>query len=68
MLGDKFYHIAKWASLIGLPAVATFMLTLGNIWGIPVATEIGATICGVAVCVGTMLGVSNAQYKKKDTK
>ncbi len=61
---NKTYDILKEAALTVLPAIAAFMVTLGNIWGIPYATEISATIMALDTFLGAVLHVSNKNYNK----
>lgn len=63
-LNNKTYDILKYVALIALPAVQVFWLTIGKIWDLQYTVEIGATIGAVALLLGTLLGVSNSQFKK----
>lgn len=58
LLPDKAYDVLKWLCIIVLPAAATFLLTLGQIWGIPHATEIAASIVGASTFIGAIIGAS----------
>ena len=62
---NKTYDILKEIALTVLPAIATFMVTLGNIWGIPFAIEISATIMAIDALMGAILHISNTNYKKE---
>lgn len=66
MLPNKVYDVLKWVALIALPAVATFWLALGQIWGFPYVNEIGATIIAIDTFLGALLGVSTLTYRKGD--
>ena len=61
---NKTYDILKYIALIALPALQVFWLTIGKIWEIPYTIEIGATIGAVALLLGTLLGVSNKNFKQ----
>ena len=61
---SKTYDVLKFIALTVLPAVNALWLTLGDIWGFPYVTEIGATIAAVDVFLGALLGISNANYKQ----
>ena len=37
--------------------------TLANIWGLPFAEQIPATISAIGLFLGTVLGISSAEYK-----
>ena len=62
---SKTYDVLKFIALTVLPAIEALWLTLGGIWNFPYVTEIGATIAAVDVFLGTLLGISNAQFKKE---
>lgn len=61
-LSNKTYDILKYISLIALPALQVFWLTIGKIWNLSYTVEIGATIGAVALLLGTLLGVSTRNY------
>lgn len=68
-LDNKTYDTLKYISLIALPALQVFWLTIGKIWNIDYTVEIGATIGAVALLLGTLLGVSTKNWlaeKKQD--
>lgn len=61
---DKVYNVLKWVGLVALPAVATFVGTVGTAcdWEF---TGIAVTIITAAgTLVGTLLGVSHATAKE----
>ena len=60
MLPAKAYGVAKWAGLIALPAIATFVGVLGTVWGWPHTDAIVATINAAGVLIGALIGVSQA--------
>lgn len=64
LLPDKAYNILKWVGLVALPAIATFVGTVGTAaeWA---PTAIAVTVITAAgTLVGTLLGVSNATAKE----
>lgn len=63
-LNNKTYDILKYVALIALPAIQVFWLTIGKIWNLNYTVEIGATIGACALLLGTLLGVSNANFNK----
>lgn len=65
---NKTYDILKWIALIVLPAFATLYMSLSNIWGFPHGEEVAGTITAIDLCLGALLGVSAANYKKGDNK
>lgn len=61
---NKTYDVLKFVAQIVLPALATFYFAIASIWGLPYAQEIVGTISAVDALLGTILGVSTAQYRK----
>ena len=59
---DKLYHALKYVAQVILPALATFILTLGEIWGIPYSQQISATVMAVDTFMGVALHVSKMNY------
>ena len=64
-MSNKTYDLLKWVALIALPAVVTFVAAMGEIWNIPYATQIAATIAAVDALLGACLQVSSANYVEK---
>ena len=63
---SKIYDTLKWLSTVVLPALATLVLAIGQIWNVTVWTvPIGATIAAVATFMGAVLGISSIQYAKQ---
>lgn len=65
MLSNKTYDILKYVALIALPALATFYAGLSEVWGLPHATQIPATITLVDALLGTLLMISSSKYHKQ---
>lgn len=68
-MSNETYDVLKWIQRIVLPALATFYLALGTIWTgiieLPYPEAISATITAVDALLGTLLGVSAANYNKE---
>lgn len=65
-LNDKVYDILKWIAIVCLPALSTFIVVIGKIWGWgDVALMIAQTITAIATLLGALLGISTIQYKKE---
>ena len=64
-LNDKVYDVLKWLALIALPALAVLYNVLAGVWGWPCAQEVSTTINAVIAFIGTIIGISTAQYKKE---
>lgn len=61
-MNNKIYDILKWVATILLPAINTLWLTLGQVWAFPYLEQIGATIAGVDVFIGALIGLSSKAY------
>lgn len=64
---DKVYDILKVVVMIILPACGTLYSVLSGIWGLPYGEQIVGTISAITVFLGSVLGISSAVYKKKNT-
>lgn len=67
ILSDKTYNTLKWLLLTVVPALITLISGLGTIYGYD-TTQITAVIGIVATFIGTLVGISNANYVKGDSK
>ena len=66
ILPDKVYDVLKWICLICLPALATFYGVMSKIWGLPYGEQIVGTITAIDAFLGAILGISTAQYNKRN--
>lgn len=66
-LSNSVYDILKWIAMVAIPAVGTLYFALAGIWGWPYGEEIVGTLTAIDTCLGVLLGISNAQYKKETT-
>lgn len=62
VLSDKQYEIMKWTGLIFVP-LGTLISTLATIWHTETPNMIGATLSAVGVFIGSMVALSNKNYK-----
>lgn len=67
-MSNKVYDILKWIALIALDAVGLLYKTMAAIWHLPLGDEVLATCTALSVFIGTLIGVSSANYKKKVTE
>ena len=65
-LSDKTYDFLKWVALIALDAIGVFYKTIAYIWHLPYGNEILATCAAASLLIGTMIGISTAQYNKEN--
>ena len=66
-MSNKMYDVLKWIAMVFLPAIATLYFALAGIWGFPYGEEIVGTITAVDTFLGVVLGISAAQYNKKNS-
>lgn len=67
-MSNKTYDLLKYIALYVLPALATLVLTLGNIWGLPYTEAIAGTITAIDTFLGAILGISAKEYQKAQDK
>lgn len=64
VMSSKVYDALKWVALVALPACGTFYMALAGIWGFPYGEQVVGTVVAVETLIGTLLQISNMQYKK----
>ena len=64
-MSNKTYDILKNIALMVLPALATLVLTIAQIWHLPYGQEVAATITAIDVFLGAVLKISSNNYAKK---
>lgn len=65
-MSNKTYDVLKWIAMIVLPAIGTLYFAMAGIWGFPYAEQIVGTITAIDTFIGTLLGISSAQYNAKN--
>lgn len=65
---DKIYDILKWGCLIAAPAIIAFLTTIFTLYKIPGVEVVTGTIAAAATLIGALIGISSANYNKKDKK
>lgn len=61
-MNNKTYDILKYIALFFMPALATLILTLTQIWGIPHGEAIAATVTALDTFLGALLKISSSNY------
>ena len=61
---NKTYDLLKKVALVILPALATLVITIFQIWNIPYGEQIGATITAIDTTLGVILGISSSNYNR----
>lgn len=65
MLNDKVFDWLKWIAIVCLPALSTFIVVIGKIWGWgDISVMVAQTITAVATLLGALLGISTIHYNK----
>lgn len=62
---NKTYDQLKFIAQVVLPLLATFYVTLAELWGLPFSTEISGTIMAVDTLMGGILMKLSNNYNKK---
>lgn len=63
-LSNTAYDIMKYLTIIVLPAIGALYTGLSQIWSLPYAAEIPATITVICTFLGAILCISSAEYNK----
>ena len=67
-LPDKAYDVLKWLALVFFDALGFFYETLADVWNLPYGEQVMKTCVAIALLIGTLIGVSCAQYYKDNKK
>ena len=60
------YDKLKWIAQILLPALGALYFGVASIWGLPYGEQIVGTITVIDAFLGALLGISTANYKKRE--
>lgn len=66
MINNKIYDALKTTALIAAPVIV-FASTLLNIWSVPYADQITASLAAVDVLLGATVTALKSSYDKTDT-
>lgn len=64
-MSNKLYDVLKWIAIVFLPALTTFVGVVLNSLDVGNSEVILTIMTGLATFLGTILGVSNINYKKE---
>ena len=64
-MSNRTYDILKISALIIIPAIATFVGTLGETWGWINTDKIVVTINAISVLLGSIITKLSSDYHKK---
>lgn len=65
-MSQKWYDILAYVGRIVLPALATAVLALGEVWTIPNYQEIATTITIIATLLNALLKLESNNYFSKE--
>ena len=65
-MSNKMYDVLKYLTIIVLPAIGALYTGLSQIWELPYAAQIPATITVICTFLGAILCISTAQYNRGD--
>lgn len=66
MISNKVYDTIKLVALIGAPVIV-FLSALCNIWAVPHAAELTATLAAVDTLIGAIVTALKADYDRQNT-
>ena len=64
MISNRAYDIIKMVALIGTP-VSVFLSAICNIWAVPHAAELTATLAAIDTLIGAVVAALKASYDKE---
>ena len=67
-MSDKTYNFLKWTTQVVLPALATFYLTIGALWGLPEPEKVAATLVALDTLLGTVLVFASKSYQNSPAR
>lgn len=67
-LSNAWYDTLKYLTIIVLPACGALYSGLSQIWQLPYAAEVPATITVICTFLGAILCISTAQYNQAQGK
>ena len=66
MISNKVYDNIKLVALIGAPVIV-FLSAMCNIWNIPHAAELTATLAAIDTLIGAIVTALKADYDRRNT-
>ena len=63
-MNNKVYDVLVYVCQVVLPAIGALYFALAEIWGLPYTKQVIATIAAITAFLGTLLRISNHNYKK----
>ena len=63
LLPNSWYDALKWICMVLIPALTTAYVGISSVFGLPYAEEVAKTSAIVCTLIGTLLGISTAEYR-----
>lgn len=67
-LPNGVYDVLKYVAQVGLPALATMVMSLGAVWGWDLTDQVVKSIVAVNVGLGALLVLNQVGYNRSDAK
>ena len=61
---DAVYDVLKWLVMCVIPALSTFYCVVDKVFGWGYAEIVATISAALCTCLGTILGISTAQYNQ----
>lgn len=68
IIPDRYYNVLKWLAAVVIPAFATFVIAMDQIWNIGLGDKVYGTITAVNALIGALLGMSTYKYNRSYSK
>lgn len=63
-LPNEVYDVLKWLTLCVIPALTTFYCICDKVFGWGYAEIVATLSAGACTCIGTIIGISTAEYNR----
>lgn len=67
-INNKVYDFLKYLAVVGLPALATFVFTVGPIWDFSHVDQIAKTIVAINTLLGALILLNQVKYNNSDER
>ena len=66
IMKSETFEKLRFLAEVGIPALATLVLAVSNIWNLPYGQQIGTTIVAIGTFIGALVGINF--YQKRSGK
>ena len=64
-LPNEVYDVLKWITMCVIPALTTFYCVCDKVFGWGYAEIVATISAALCTCIGTILGISTAEYREE---